>query len=382
MFNHFVNLLLSGSLFLLAFLIIANANKVNKKGNQWFGVFLVLFFLITIENTFAIIGIKNIHEVFNQTINLSCLIIAPVFYFSVCYFVNPKMKWKPKHFVHFVFGIFISLILLLLHLSTIFHFNFPKNHTINAVIVNLISYSFIGLFVFQIVFYGYFSYIKIKKHQSNIVLFSSNIDKINLKWLEKIVFGMLLLSIVWSVDILFDLSNDNFSLINLMVLIIVFYIAYYSTNQKELFAFNNHKNFDIIEIIEEANLKIDDKKKLLSDDKLNEIKSQLETLMHTQKIFLDNELNLIKLAAMMNVSIHHLSYVINTSFNKNFFLYVNDFRIEEAKKMILDPNMDYLSILGIGFEVGFNSKSVFNTTFKKATGQTPSQFKKQQQLLN
>ncbi|MFZ0597901.1 MAG: helix-turn-helix domain-containing protein, partial [Flavobacterium sp.] len=56
--------------------------------------------------------------------------------------------------------------------------------------------------------------------------------------------------------------------------------------------------------------------------------------------------------------------------------FINRYRIEEAKKMIQDPNMEHLSLMGIAFEVGFNSKTVFNTTFKKSTNQTPSEFKK------
>ena len=78
----------------------------------------------------------------------------------------------------------------------------------------------------------------------------------------------------------------------------------------------------------------------------------------------------------MNCTPHQLSYIINNGFDENFYQFINRFRIEEAKKLILNPNMNHLSLLGIGFEVGFNSKSVFNTTFKKNTGKTPSEFKK------
>jgi AraC-like DNA-binding protein len=102
--------------------------------------------------------------------------------------------------------------------------------------------------------------------------------------------------------------------------------------------------------------------------------------MKNQKLFLDSELNLIKLSSISGIPLHQLSYTINNGFNENFFMFVNRFRIEEAKKLILDPKMNYLSILGIGFEVGFNSKTVFNTTFKKITGFTPTSFKKHNSL--
>ncbi|WP_449397875.1 helix-turn-helix domain-containing protein [Chryseobacterium wanjuense] len=68
--------------------------------------------------------------------------------------------------------------------------------------------------------------------------------------------------------------------------------------------------------------------------------------------------------------------MINAGFQKNFFQYVNEYRIEHAKKLLKDNSKNKLSILGIAYESGFNSKTSFNTTFKKLTNQTPSEFKK------
>ena len=99
--------------------------------------------------------------------------------------------------------------------------------------------------------------------------------------------------------------------------------------------------------------------------------------MDADKPFLDSELTLMKLATKLNSTPHQLSYIINTGFNENFYQFVNRYRVEEAKKIILDPKMDHLSFVGIGFEVGFNSKSVFNTMFKKISGYTPSEYKRE-----
>lgn len=98
--------------------------------------------------------------------------------------------------------------------------------------------------------------------------------------------------------------------------------------------------------------------------------------MQIEKPFLNSDLSLVKLAKRIDVSAHTLSYVINKGFNENFYQFINGYRITAAQKLILDSNMEHLSLLGIGFEVGFNSKTVFNTTFKKVTGKTPSEFKK------
>ena len=117
-------------------------------------------------------------------------------------------------------------------------------------------------------------------------------------------------------------------------------------------------------------------KKLISDDELREMKSILIQVMDNKKPFLDTELSLFKLASQLDISSHLLSYIINNGCNENFYQFINRYRIEEAKKMIQDPKMEHLSLMGIAFEVGFNSKTVFNTTFKKITNQTPSEFKK------
>ncbi|MDO8896190.1 MAG: helix-turn-helix domain-containing protein, partial [Bacteroidales bacterium] len=63
-------------------------------------------------------------------------------------------------------------------------------------------------------------------------------------------------------------------------------------------------------------------------------------------------------------------------YNQNFYGYINKFRVEKSKKLLTDKELDKYSIIGIAFESGFNSKTAFNTAFKKITGQTPSEFKK------
>jgi AraC-type DNA-binding domain-containing proteins len=106
------------------------------------------------------------------------------------------------------------------------------------------------------------------------------------------------------------------------------------------------------------------------------LKSQLTQFMLTHKPYLDPDLNLVKLAELLGTSTHRLSYIINSGFNMNFFNFINKNRIEEAKLLLLNTKMDQYSILGIAFKAGFNSKTSFNTTFKKLTNQTPSEFKK------
>ncbi|NOY60505.1 MAG: helix-turn-helix transcriptional regulator, partial [Calditrichaeota bacterium] len=95
----------------------------------------------------------------------------------------------------------------------------------------------------------------------------------------------------------------------------------------------------------------------------------------TQKPYLISDLTLPQLANMLHISAHNLSEILNTYMQKNFFDFINHYRVEEVKNKLSDPKTQHLNILAIAFDAGFNSKTSFNTIFKKYTGQTPSQFR-------
>jgi AraC-like DNA-binding protein len=102
-------------------------------------------------------------------------------------------------------------------------------------------------------------------------------------------------------------------------------------------------------------------------------------IMNEEKPYLDAGLSLQKLAQRLGITKEDLSQVINEQLNKNFKNFLNEYRIQEAKEKLLDPKENQFVLLKIAYDVGFNSKSVFNASFKKFTGMTPTQFKKQHQ---
>ncbi len=101
----------------------------------------------------------------------------------------------------------------------------------------------------------------------------------------------------------------------------------------------------------------------------------LLSLMEKEKPFINPELSLPGLARLAGVSTHQLSFIINQGFKQNFFDFVNGFRVKEVITMLAKPENQAYTIISLAFEAGFNSKSTFNTAFKKYTGKTPSQFK-------
>ncbi len=119
---------------------------------------------------------------------------------------------------------------------------------------------------------------------------------------------------------------------------------------------------------QEPALKIDDK---LADCYFE----RLLTYVETQKAYLDKECSLQSLANGAEIPQHHLSNILNNRLNKNFFDFINEYRVEEAKKMLSDRGNKQLTIEAIGFECGFGSKTSFNKAFKKYTNQTPSEYR-------
>ena len=121
---------------------------------------------------------------------------------------------------------------------------------------------------------------------------------------------------------------------------------------------------------------IDEQVKEKSEKQLNFF-TKINSYVIEQKKFLDPYLSLESLAKELKVSSGYLSLLINTYSVKNFSDYINEFRIDQVKKLIINNEYVNYTIESIGLESGFNSKSTFYTAFKKFTGQSPRQFRRQ-----
>ena len=373
---HLIDLILCGATFLLAFIIFVNTNKVNTKANQWFAVFVFCVFLLLLQNILLYTKLLKADNFAFELLSLSSFVIAPFFYISVCYYVTPIRKWRILEYLHFGFAFIILVFIILSHTVV----ENVKTTQIDAESVSAAEMLFYICFSLQVIPYCILAYLKISRHQKNVRLLNSTVENIDLKWLKNIIITVFIIALFWVLDIVFNLSEKStvFDLVSSLVyLLAILYITFYWLKQKEIFPYTPTQKEEIESIIVETAIPKDNRKKLVSDEKLEELKIELLAVINSQKPFLDDDLSLVKLASLLNISSHLLSYVISKGFDENFYQFINRYRIEEAKKRILDPTMSHLSLLGIGFEVGFNSKTVFNTTFKKVTGQTPSEFKRQ-----
>lgn len=112
---------------------------------------------------------------------------------------------------------------------------------------------------------------------------------------------------------------------------------------------------------------------LLSNEKMELIAKKLEHAMKEEQLFLQENLSLKKLSESIAESENHISETLSQYLHTKFFQFVNSFRVEAAKKALEESDK---LIINIAFDVGFNSKSTFNTAFKKLVGHSPSAYRK------
>ena len=198
----------------------------------------------------------------------------------------------------------------------------------------------------------------------------SKIDHINLNWLSftlKTMGWLTLISLLHNF-LLFSGKEYIYGISLFLLLIFIFYFV----NRVIFKALNQPEIFGGIDQNEGAKYSGSN----LTDSQAKVYQNQLMDFLKKGNFYLNPQVSLHELAEKLNTSSKILSQVINQSFNKSFFDFINSFRIEEAQHIMKQSSDDKLTVLEVMYMVGFNSKSSFNTAFKRATGQTPSEFRK------
>jgi len=209
----------------------------------------------------------------------------------------------------------------------------------------------------------------LRTYRSEIREFYSSPHQLNMSWLKLVLWGYFTIQAIGFVkhsSIVFYGTTMQIlaRAAHVGALILASIIIYQSLRRPELFSGINHKGR-----YEKSQLKESYKKMYLK---------KLLDYMESDKPYLDSTLTLYDLSGQVKIPPHHLSQILNTCLNKNFFDFINSYRIEESKKLLSNSNHSKKTILQIVYDTGFNSKSVFNTAFKKFTGMTPSQFRSEQ----
>jgi AraC-like DNA-binding protein len=225
----------------------------------------------------------------------------------------------------------------------------------------------------QILCYMVVSIREISSYQRKIENVYSSLDKMNLNWLKLNVIAFLCMWIVDIVDFLagkIDSTPDEaFIIMTFLSLLINFLFA-------NLIIYKGLTTPELFIEIPDSPVKNKYSSSLLSPEQSFRIAEKLKEFMEKEKPYLEPEITLQELATKVDIQPRYVSQVINERFNKNFFEFINDYRVEEAKTQLAKESGIEKTVLEILYECGFNSKSVFNTFFKKSTGLTPSQYRK------
>jgi AraC-like DNA-binding protein len=130
--------------------------------------------------------------------------------------------------------------------------------------------------------------------------------------------------------------------------------------------------------ISDESEKDENKQMLLDEPVAQSYTEKLLAFVDQESPYLNPELSLRSLAALIDIHPNQLSWLLNSQLQKNFNEFINHYRVAHFKMLATDPSNQHISLMGLAYESGFNSKTVFNTFFKKETGMTPSAFVKSQ----
>ncbi|MCS3795627.1 helix-turn-helix domain-containing protein [Niastella sp. OAS944] len=249
--------------------------------------------------------------------------------------------------------------------------------------------------VLQVVYY-FMARSQLISYQRSIRQLFSETSRIDLNWARYLVNGFLVLIGVFFVafPLMFVFPNhiSLILLINMSVGAPYIYVAtWLGIKQYTVWQVQPGVNKEATEatIQQAADIEINGSngkkpkpaKTVQSDDRMEVLVKKIIVLMEEEKLYQEAELTLQQVAGKLQVPAYQVSQALNEGMMKSFYEVVNNYRVEDAKRLLLDEKSSNHTILSIGFEAGFNSKTTFNTVFKKFTGLTPTEFREKQTSL-
>jgi AraC-like DNA-binding protein len=232
-------------------------------------------------------------------------------------------------------------------------------------------YISVSVIYLQIAVYFFYSFIEVKRYRKKIRDQFSSTTRINLDWL---VFVLGFIAFVFVVSAVYTFLPATGlrqfferSMLVPFILIFIFInaVVWKGLKQPEIFSGIDYETGKEEKYAGSG----------LTEMDKNQILQRLEHLIKEQKPYLQSDLTIDQLAEKANTSTKKLSQTINASFHQNFFEFINTYRIEEAKRIMKESRDAKLTVLEVMYESGFNSKSSFNSIFRKKTGITPKEFR-------
>ncbi len=238
--------------------------------------------------------------------------------------------------------------------------------------------------VVQGIVYSILAILLLKRYRREIQHHQSNTDKV---LIVGSFYGIIILLISWIIGAIavnlaifnIEVSVDLFIFVYLLIVIIIYWISYYAIKSPEIFKLDRRELYpstDDILTIEKSDddTTTETKPNIWSDKEIEAMNNNLVNYIEKNRPYQEPNLSLQDLSTQLNMSRHHLSALINQKQKKNFYEFINTYRIEEVKNLIVDPENKDQKIMSLAYDAGFNSKASFNRIFKQFTNMTPSQY--------
>ncbi|WP_299273793.1 AraC family transcriptional regulator [uncultured Psychroserpens sp.] len=342
---------------ILLFLILFFRKKGNTKANRNLGLFVLSFSFILL----FYVGYKSRFLYEYPLIYFRKLWIPIMFALGPLLLFYVKDLFKIKYSLKFKLA-HLGLFLIGFAFYASFHLLDPANQIYN-VAMDILWYEWVKNA--QMLIYLILIYKLVKKAKDHV---GANV----VKWLNYMMYayaGFVLSFVLYSTLNNFDFFyRDGWDyVICLIISASIILIGVFGLVQPQIFwGFNVVGAFTAIKY----------EKSGLIPSLAAELKQKLIELMVDEKVYKNNNLNLDQLSEILGTTKHNTSQIINEHFNENFFDFLNDFRIAEAKELLLNEEQK-MTVSEILYEVGFNNKVTFNSAFKKRTGITPTQYRVQ-----
>jgi AraC-like DNA-binding protein len=375
--------------------------KKKKLSSTFLGLYMINFFLKgSLYINFYNFEISSFYILFYIFIGSTLVLDFPIIYMYVKKMVERDYKKSFKHLLHFL----PAVIILILQLISILSLSAEDRNLLmiskeeiltQEGFSSLLTINFIALVTMfiQMVYYSSLMIYKLIKHKKDIEHHYSYKEQISLNWLLGFVIFYLLYYLIEVLMYSFESVEVSEVVYFSIVSLHIFFVGILGLRQRDIYIHDKYINPEIeipkeitenteIEILlkDETEIKTSSRKKVLLDkETIDEIGKQLHEKIEKDKLYLNPELSLDDLANQVNIYRNYVSYVINEYFQMNFYKLINHYRIEEAKKMLLDDKYDNLSIEGIAKSVGFKTRNVFYPIFKSNVGLTPLMYKKSMQ---
>jgi len=342
---------------LLAFFLVSSKKIPPIERN----ILALLFFVcaIFISGSFGILYGNNmtVHSIAHIS-SLTVFLAPPILYFFILCKTDKQFQFLQKdifHILPFVVVVTVMIIRLSTDTRNVLVFFTPYG-------ISLLSLLFVQNFVYLVKVYQ-------RLHQLGIPVFHLKKNSLSTqhKWLRNL---MLVMTSILIIKLVIFIFWNILALTGICVFLtgVFFVFLFVILNATILIGLSKPGIFSFPAKYQTSNLSQNVSKSYLK---------ALEYKMDTEKSFLDPLISLEKLARQVQIPKNQLSQVINTETGLSYNDYINKYRIQQAQTIIAGLNGNGDTLLGVAYDVGFNSKSTFNTAFKKFTGQTPSEYRKQ-----